>query len=107
MSGEDVRLAYAAAQNPPGPSPSEAAHADREARLAADEAQLRLPPAEQPHGQEILSHHQGMPTVETQLKTHGAPARAGRGQARLVELHPLDPLGLQQHDPVSAGWYGR
>lgn len=30
--------------------------------------------AEQPHGQEILSHHQGMPTVETQMKTHGAPA---------------------------------
>jgi hypothetical protein len=40
------------------------------------------------------------------MKTNGAPAprRPGRGRARLVELHPLDPLGLQQHDPVSAGW---
>ena len=36
------------------------------------------------------------------MKTPGAP-HAGRGRARLVELHPLDPLGLQQ-DPVSAGW---
>jgi hypothetical protein len=71
---EQTRLAYETAQNPPGPSPSEAAHADREARLAADEAQLRLPPAEQPHSREVLSHHQGMPTVETQMKTHGAPA---------------------------------
>jgi hypothetical protein len=72
MSGEDVRLAYEAAQNPPGPSPSEAAHADREQRLAADEAQLRLHPSEQPHGQEVLSYHQGRPTVEDQMKTHGA-----------------------------------
>jgi hypothetical protein len=68
---DQTRLAYEAAQNPPGPSPSEAAHADREARLAADEAQLRTGG---PHSDEILSYHQGMPTVETQMKTHGAPA---------------------------------
>ena len=68
---EQTRLAYEAAQNPPGPSPSEAAHADREARLAADEAQLRTGG---PHSDEILSYHQGMPTVETQMKTRGAPA---------------------------------
>jgi hypothetical protein len=80
MSGEDVQLAYEAAQHPAGPSPSEAAHADREARLAADEAQLRLPPSDQPHGQEILSYHEGRPTVREQMKTHGAaPPRTPDG----------------------------
>jgi hypothetical protein len=76
MSDEDVRLSAAAeaAQNPPGPGPSARAYEDRQQRLAHDEAQLRLPPAEQPHSQEILSFHTGLPTVQTQQKTHGAPA---------------------------------
>jgi hypothetical protein len=48
------------------------ARADREVRLAHDEAQLRLPPSEQPHGREVLSHYQGLPTVQEQMVTHGA-----------------------------------
>jgi len=73
MSEQDMRLSAAAeaAQNPPGPSPSEAAYADREARLAADEAQLR---AGGPHSAEILSHHGGQPSPAVQMVTHGAPA---------------------------------
>jgi len=73
MSDEDVRLSAAAeaAQNPPGPGPSAGAYEDRQQRLAHDEAQLRLPPAEQPHSQEILSHHEGRPTVAEQMITHG------------------------------------
>jgi hypothetical protein len=66
---EQERLAHAAAQDSPGPGPSAAAHADQQARLAHDEAQLRTGG---PHSDEIMSHHQGMPTVETQMKTHGA-----------------------------------
>ena len=68
---EQTRLAHAAAQDSTGPGPSAAAHADQQARLTADEAQLRTGG---PHSAEIMSHHQGMPTVETQMKTHGAPA---------------------------------
>jgi hypothetical protein len=78
---EQARLDHHAAQHPAGPSPSEAAHADREARLAHDEAQLRTGG---PHSDEILSYHQGMPTVETQMKTHGAapPRTPDVGQNR-------------------------
>jgi hypothetical protein len=64
---EETRLAHAAAAT--GSGPSAAAHADQQARLAADEAQLR---SGGPHSAEIMSHHQGRPTVETQMKTHGA-----------------------------------
>jgi hypothetical protein len=46
-----------------------AAHAEREARLAADEAQMRQGPSPQ---HEPLDHHQGLPTVQEQMKTHGA-----------------------------------
>ena len=79
MSSQETRLAHVAAQGQG--SPAAAAHADREARLAADEAQLR---AGGPHSAEILSYHQGLPTVETQMKTHGAapprtPDVGGRG----------------------------
>jgi hypothetical protein len=68
-----------------------AAHAEHEARLAADEAQLRLPPSEQPHGQEVLSHHEGRPTVAEQMVTHRAappkvPDTGGRQSAS-------DPIG--------------
>jgi hypothetical protein len=66
---EQARLAYEAAQHPAGPSPSAAAHADQQARLAADEAQLRTGG---PHSDEILSHHEGRPTVAEQMVTHGA-----------------------------------
>lgn len=55
--------------NPPGPGPSALAHADQQARLAADEAQLRTGG---PHADEILSYHQGAPSLEVQMKTHGA-----------------------------------
>ena len=68
---EQERLAHAAAQDSPGPGPSAAAHADQQARLAADEAQLRTGG---PHSDEIMSFHQGAPSVATQQKTHGAPA---------------------------------
>jgi hypothetical protein len=68
---EQTRLAYEAAQHPAATSPSAAAYADQQARLAADEAQLRTGG---PHSDEVMSYHQGMPTVETQMKTHGAPA---------------------------------
>lgn len=51
-----------------------AARADREARLAADEASLLAGNA--PGHDEQLAHHQGQPTVETQMTTHGqAPPR--------------------------------
>jgi hypothetical protein len=84
MSELDTRLAYAAAQDHPQPGPSAAAHADREARLAADEAQLRMPMNDQPHGREILSYHEGRPTVAEQMTSHGAappkvPDVGGRG----------------------------
>jgi hypothetical protein len=49
-----------------------AAHAEREARLAADAASMHAGRA--PGHDEQLTHHQGMPTVETQMVTHGAPA---------------------------------
>ncbi len=68
---EQARLDHYAAQHPPGPSPSQAAHADQQARLAADEAQLRQGG---PHADEVMSYHQGRPTVEEQQATHGAPA---------------------------------
>jgi hypothetical protein len=89
MSQQDQRLAYEAAQNPPGPGPSAAAHAEREARLAGDEAQLRA--GAHPGHDEQTSYHQGQPTVETQMKTHGAPApRTTRcRRPRLMELYPL------------------
>lgn len=48
------------------------AHAEREARLAADAASMLAGNA--PGHDEQLTHHQGMPTVETQMHTHGAPA---------------------------------
>ena len=50
------------------------AHAEREARLAADEAQLA---AGAHPGHDLQTEHaQGRPTVETQMKTHGqAPPR--------------------------------
>ena len=49
-TAEEARLA---AQGAPDSSAAADARADREARLAHDEAQLRLPPAEQPHGRAI------------------------------------------------------
>jgi hypothetical protein len=66
---EQERLAHAAAQDSPGPGPSAAAYADQQARLAHDEAQLRTGG---PHSDEIISYHQGRPTVEEQMVTHGA-----------------------------------
>jgi hypothetical protein len=72
---EQARLDHHAALNPASPSPSEAAHADREARLAHDEAQLLLPTSEQPHGREMLSYHEGRPTVREQMATHTPPPK--------------------------------
>lgn len=58
-----------ARHGPPDSTAAADAWADREARLAHDEAQLRTGG---PHSDEVMSHHQGMPTVETQMQTHGA-----------------------------------
>lgn len=46
-----------------------AAHAEREARLAADAASMLAGHA--PGHDEQLTHRQGMPTVQTQMTTHG------------------------------------
>ena len=46
------------------------AWAEREARLAADIAAMQAGPVEHMAG--LTDHHQGMPTVETQMHTHGA-----------------------------------
>ena len=47
-----------------------AAWADREARLAGDIAAMQAGPAE--HAANMTSHHQGAPTVQEQMVTHGA-----------------------------------
>lgn len=76
MSDEDVRLSAAAeaAQNPPGPGPSARAYQDWQARLNADVAAMQAGPVQ--HIAEQTDHHQGLPTVETQMRTHGqAPPR--------------------------------
>jgi hypothetical protein len=86
MSEQDQRLAYAAAQDQAQARPSAAAHADREARTAADEAQLRA--GAHPGHDEQLTYHQGLPTAETQMKTPGAP-HTGSRRPRLMELYPL------------------
>jgi hypothetical protein len=49
-----------------------AAHAEREARLAADTAQMAAGAC--PGHDEQTAHNQGRPTVETQMTTHGQPA---------------------------------
>ena len=77
---EQERLAYAAAQGQG--EPSAAAHADRENRLASDEAQLAAGRA--PGHDEQLTFHEGRPTVAEQMRTHGAapprtPDVGGRG----------------------------
>ena len=69
---EQARLDHYATQHPAGPSPSEAAYADQQARLAADIAAMQAGPTE--HAAEMTSHHQGQPSVEVQQKTHGQPA---------------------------------
>jgi hypothetical protein len=66
---EQTRLTYEAAQHPAGPSPAEAAYAEHQARLAADEAQLRTGG---PHSDEVMSYHEGRPTVREQMSSHGA-----------------------------------
>jgi hypothetical protein len=66
---EQERLAHAAAQDRAQPSSSALAHADQQARLAHDEAQLRTGG---PHSDEIMSYHEGRPTVREQMVTHGA-----------------------------------
>ena len=49
-----------------------AAHAEREARLAADEAQLAA--GAHPGHDEQTVWHSGQPTPATQMATHGMPA---------------------------------
>lgn len=49
-----------------------AAWADREGRLASDEARLRAGPVE--HVASMTSYHQGQPTVQVQQATHGQAA---------------------------------
>jgi hypothetical protein len=56
----------------PEPGPAADARADREARMAADAAQLAAGAA--PGHDEQLSFHQGSPTAATQQETHGQPA---------------------------------
>ena len=46
------------------------AYADQQARIAADAASMLAGNA--PGHDEQTTHHQGMPTVETQMVTHGA-----------------------------------
>jgi hypothetical protein len=64
---EQERLAHAAAQG--GDGAVAAAYADRESRLAADEASLQAGRA--PGHDEQLTHHEGRPTVAEQMQTHG------------------------------------
>jgi hypothetical protein len=50
------------------------AWAEREARMGADIAAMHAGPTE--HAAGLTDHHQGLPTVETQMHTHGqAPPR--------------------------------
>ena len=49
----------------------QAAHAEREARLAADVATMQAGPTQ--HEANMTSFHQGQPTVETQMVSHVAP----------------------------------
>lgn len=66
MSEQDPRLSYPQG----GDASSTSAYAEREARLAADIAAMQAGPTE--HAAGLTDHHQGMPKVETQMKTHGA-----------------------------------
>jgi hypothetical protein len=87
MSGEEIKMALGAGLlggevhssaaadvtgRGPEPGPSADAHADREARMAADEASMREGPTE--HAASQTDHHQGSPTAATQQETHGQPA---------------------------------
>ena len=65
---EQTRLSYRQG----GDGEVAAAHAEREARRAADTASMLAGCA--PGHDEQTTHHQGSPTVETQMTTHGAPA---------------------------------
>lgn len=61
-----------------------AAHSEREARLAADIAAMQTGPVQ--HATEMTSHHQGAPSVQAQMMTHGAappsvPDTGGHGSA--------------------------
>lgn len=73
MTGEEIRLAHEAAQVQG--SPSADAHADREARMAADIATMEAGPTE--HAASQTDHHLGLPSIDEQMATHGAapPAR--------------------------------
>lgn len=66
-----------------------AAWADREARLAADAATMAAGPTE--HMANMTAHHQGAPSVQVQMVTHGAPA------PRTPDVSPpgsaSDPIG--------------
>jgi hypothetical protein len=59
-------------QGAPDSAASATAYAEQQARYAADVAAMQAGPVEHMAG--MTDHHQGMPTVETQMVTHGAPA---------------------------------
>jgi hypothetical protein len=67
VTPEDARLA---AQGAPESAATVNAVAEREARMGADIAAMQAGPTE--HAAGLTDHHQGMPTVETQMTTHGA-----------------------------------
>lgn len=76
---EQARQAAAGQERP---SPSMLAHADQQDRIAADIAAMQAGPTE--HMAEQMNHCQGLPTVQTQMATHGAapprvPDTGGRG----------------------------
>ena len=83
---EEIRLA---AHGAPDSMAVADARAEREARLAADIAAMQAGPVEHMAG--LTDHHQGSPSVEVQMTTHGQPAprtpdTGGHGSAS-------DPIG--------------
>lgn len=68
MSDEQTRLSGAQG----GDGAVAAARQERDSRIAADVAQMASGAC--PGHDEHTTHHQGLPTAETQMYTHGQPA---------------------------------
>jgi len=57
-------------QGAPDSAASATAYAEQQARYDADAAAMQAGPVQ--HAAEMTSHHQGRPSVQTQMVTHGA-----------------------------------